>query len=154
MTDSTNPAATMADGLAGELERLLVSENEALNAVTVGSHAAYHRAADAKLLWLKNNAERILAALRPAQPAAVEVEALRGAHIPDWPDAVVLPNGGLLFMEGNITSDTHPFSVGALRPDKTLLWEKRYVNFRTARQHFDRCVAALTSPDGGRNEQG
>jgi hypothetical protein len=79
MTDSTNPAAAMGDGLAGELERLLVSENEALNAVTVGSHAAYHRAADAKLLWLKNNAERILAALRPAQPAAVEVEALREA---------------------------------------------------------------------------
>jgi hypothetical protein len=65
MTPSDAGSAT-SDGLAGELERLLHNRD-------AGNSARWNKMLAA---WASRNAPTILAALRPAQPAAVEVEAL------------------------------------------------------------------------------
>jgi plasmid stabilization system protein ParE len=152
MTPSDAGSAT-SDGLAGELERLLHNRD-------AGNSARWNKMLAA---WASRNAPTILAALRPAQPAAVEVEALVAldeldgsdfeairAHSKTLRAALSASAAEVEALRGAIRSALAHIKRGRdMVPDD----DERLASdvFARAINHADSDLrAALTSPDGGR----
>ena len=55
----------------------------------------------------------------------------------NWPANVTNKAGDVLFMEGNITSDDKPYTVGCLsRGVKPAVWTEDFATFDEARERF------------------
>lgn len=77
--------------------------------------------------------------------------------VPDAPEIVDRPwqwpddqrfNVGILYMEGNITSDDKPFTVGLLRPAGGNAWTKDFPTFYEGSDYFDRKLRDMTETYG------